>query len=304
MIELAPRLLYLTREDWGEDPRYPRLGGPDDPRNPGDWRFIAPEERLYNIVHHTVGIDNDATVNVWESLDEIKVMMRRLQVIRPDLGLDVPYNFVAFLYESVTHEIWLVICEGRGYQRAGAHTAGRDAQGRYFNHAGVATSYAGNFEDFPTNFDPWMQPINYWNGHLGVYAPNLASRSVCGQQNACGHRDFAPFSNLNATACPGHYLYAILPSIQFAQPPAEEEDDMKVQLVREEGSRFVWMVFGNTRSFLRNIKHAEELGIDLEIKIVPRGTLDSFARLDDIGPRLDTLRGLAEEIKKKVFLLG
>lgn len=214
MKQISPRVLYLERADWGARTDIPRLGEPLVPRG----------ERVYNIKHHIVGVDSDETKNIWENLDEVKEMMKRLQVIRPDLGNDVPYNWVKFLMAD--HSI--VVCEGRGYDRWGAHTAGvvpgRSDPYRYFNGCGVATSYAGNFEDYPTNFDPWKAAINDWNRDLKWNFPNLGKATVCGQPT-CGHKHFAPYSTLNQTACPGMYLYAFLPQIRLDAP--EEEDDMK-----------------------------------------------------------------------------
>ena len=250
MLQLSSRVLYLSRTDWGADPAYPRLGGPDDPRNPGGWVFIPHENRLYNIKHHTVGIDNDTSKNVWETLAEIKFMMRRLQLIRPDLGADVPYNFVKFLMEDGS----VTVCEGRGYDRAGAHTAGVDAAGRYFNIAGIATSYAGNFEDYAISLAPWMPAINDWNGHLKQQFLKLGTLSVC-RQSTCGHKDFAPFHPLNRTACPGFYLYSQLPLIHLdAAQPGDEDmvvgqfaksvpdwDKSYVVTVGKEGARKTWV---------------------------------------------------------------
>ena len=145
-------------------------------------------------------------------------MMRRLQLIRPDLGADVPYNFVKFLMEDGS----VTVCEGRGYDRAGAHTAGVDAANRYFNIAGIATSYAGNFEDYAIALAPWMPAINDWNGHLKQTFPKLGTLSVCGHPT-CGHKDFAPFHPLNQTACPGFYLYSQLPLIHLDQMPGDED---------------------------------------------------------------------------------
>src|SRR3990167_10665763 len=130
---IAPGVLYLTRADWGADPALPRLGEPLVPRN----------TRIYDLTHHTVVIDSsDQSPNVWEDLEWVKIKMWRLQTIRPDLGLDVPYNFLAFLPPHGE----LAVCGGRGYDRWGAHTAGRDAADRWYNGAGIATSYQGNFE--------------------------------------------------------------------------------------------------------------------------------------------------------------
>ena len=65
MKQIAPDVLLLERPDWGADPVFPRLGGMDDPRSQGRWRNVFRDERLYNIKHHTVGVDTDETRNIW-----------------------------------------------------------------------------------------------------------------------------------------------------------------------------------------------------------------------------------------------
>lgn len=221
MKQITPRVLYLDRNDWGANPQHPRLGGPE-----AGYALIPRLERRWNIVHHTVGVDNDATKNVWENLDEVKKNARFIQTVRPDLGADVPYNFLKYLMSDYT----VVICEGRGYDRSGAHTAGAIPQTNeikypytYFNVGGIATSCAGNFEDYPFTFDRWAQAINEWNQHLKETFRNIGTATVCGAET-CGHKHFAPYSNLNQTACPGMYLYAYLPRIKLS--PTEEEDEV------------------------------------------------------------------------------
>lgn len=124
-FEIVPNLRLVTRKAWGADTSIPRLG-----------TSVPRRERTHVFIHHTVMVDNDGTPNVWETDGEIFVMMRRLQKVRPDLGLDVPYNFVAFL----TAGGGLTICEGRGEDRSGAHTVGH-------NSKAIAVSFAGDFEN-------------------------------------------------------------------------------------------------------------------------------------------------------------
>lgn len=57
------------------------------------------------------------------------------------------------------------------------------------------------------------------------------------------------------------------------------EDDM-LYLVMEQGSPYVWITNGMSRSYLRDMEHADALGIARDIRIVPQGTLKSVARLD------------------------
>lgn len=212
MKNIAANVVLLERVDWGADPAYPRLGGPEDPRGP--FALVPRSERFYNIIHHTVGVDSDTTKNVWENMPEIRAMMHRLQLDRPDLGVDVPYNFVAFLMADLS----LTICEGRGYDRWGAHTAGvapsRADPYRYFNGCGIATSYAGDFENYPFDIGPWLPAIKTWLAHLRREIPMLGTRTICGRAT-CGHKDFAPYHELNRTACPGQHLYVRLGEFTF-----------------------------------------------------------------------------------------
>lgn len=157
MLAIAPKLLWMDRREWGADVTLPRLGWP-----------VARDRRTHAIMHHTVIIDNDATPNVWEHLDEIEAKMRQLQVIRPDLGLDVPYNDVGFLMAGGK----LVVCEGRGQDRTGAHTHGHNTEG-------YALALQGNFE-LARDLLAWIPAISrYWGWlkydrgmrNLGVVTP-------------------------------------------------------------------------------------------------------------------------------------
>lgn len=200
--------VYLTRHDWGANYVYPRLG------------YAVPRDhRTRLIIHHTVMIDPDSTPNVWESLDEVKANMRRLQTIRPDLGLDVPYNFVAYLLSDGR----VAFCEGRGLDYSGAHTAGF-ADGERLNYAGIAIAFAGDFEYRPIDLTRWLVPIQDFLSLLKRFLPNLGTRSICGRF-ACGHKDYS-----RGTACPGGYLYRVLDKFI----PIREEDQPMTPKEREE----------------------------------------------------------------------
>ena len=228
MKKLAPNLYYMDRAEWGEDTAIPRLGGPEDPRGP--YPLVPRDTRVYAIFHHTVAIDNDASPSVWETTDEVKAQMKRLQTIRPDLGLDVPYNFVLFLMKDDR----VIVCEGRGYDRWGAHTAGMDNQGRYFNGTGIATAFHADLENYNLLLSHWIPTINYWLGHLQQVLPNLGTVSPTIYPVA-GHRDFSIFSPLNATACPGYYLYLRMGAFKFI-PPLKEEEMAALDLMRVAGT--------------------------------------------------------------------
>lgn len=193
-LQLAPKLLYLDRADWGADTSKPRLG-----------YAVAPEKRTEAVMHHTVIVDDDTTKNIWESLAEVKGKMRQLQVIRPDLGPDVPYNDVGFLMSDGG----VIICEGRGRDRTGAHTYGH-------NTPAIALSMQGNFSLPWIGVSMWLPSVSrYWAWRKSEL-PNLGSKRPV-RALVYGHRDF------DSTSCPGDELYAQLPNITFAQ-----EDEMPV----------------------------------------------------------------------------
>ncbi len=164
MIHITPRVAYYERDEWGARTDIPRLGGPEDPRRTGSGyrrRLVPRDRRTHIIQHHTVIIDDDATPNLWETTAEVFRKMRQLQTIRPDLGLDVPYNFVGFLM-AASYPAMLIICEGRGFDRSGAHTAGQAADGSWHNVSGLALALEGNFE-LGGNISPWMADISaFW----------------------------------------------------------------------------------------------------------------------------------------------
>lgn len=215
MIEIQPGLILLTREDWGARTDIPRLGHP-----------VNRLDRTEAIMHHTVIVDGDATPNRWGTLAQVKAKMRQLQIIRPDLGMDVPYNFVAFHMEDGS----LVICEGRGLDRTGAHTHAH-------NTRGIATAGQGNFQTGLT-VAPYVDHWSRWWGYqkIDMGMENLGSVRPTSGPNigaiAFGHIDLA------ATSCPGLNLYAIIPQLTFKptpapppEPPPEEEDDDDMKLL-------------------------------------------------------------------------
>lgn len=191
----------LTREDWGADPALPRLG-----------HAVGRAERTEVFIHHTVIVDSDATPNVWESLEEVGAKMRQLQSVRPDLGLDVPYSFVAFCMSDGG----LVIAEGRGLDRSGAHTSGH-------NRSALAVSFQGNFEagPLPDTMDDRLGALGEWLRELreeGAF-DNLGSSRPADRQ-VWGHRD------VKATSCPGQLLFDRLGMIRFVDEATEEDEEM------------------------------------------------------------------------------
>jgi hypothetical protein len=202
-FEIIPNLVFYSRKEWVANVNLPRLGGKVD-RN----------DRTHVFIHHTVTPDSDATPNIWETEDEILARMRKLQVIRPDLGLDVPYNFVAFIMKDGK----LAICEGRGEDRTGAHTKGH-------NTKAIAVSFAGNFEDLSVsgaNLKEKMSLLSHFLGWLRFdpshedYGQFREMRNL-GSLAPTGRKVFA-HSDIKATACPGHKLERHLDELDFLNP--------------------------------------------------------------------------------------
>lgn len=184
IVDHVATLIYLTRADWNADESLPRLG-----------RKIAPENFTAIVLHHTV-----RRAPVPATFESVSAEMRALQVVRPDLGLDVPYSFVGF-------DGWL--CEGRGFGRIGAHTAGLNSS-RY----GVALAA-------DTRFDPITD-----NHVAGVRWVGRQLEQFVKAGEATGHGNHA------ATACPGPGGLAIMPAIQ---PPYDSHsgDSLDMQLITD-----------------------------------------------------------------------
>lgn len=199
----------LSREDWGADPNLPKRG-----------HQVPVEQFVGLIVHHTVMVLNDTDHDGYAAgdLDDISAYMQRLQVARPDLGLDVPYSFVVF--EGPT-ESDAVIGIGRGQFRTGAHTAG-------YNSTAWGVALAGDY----TNIAPTAGMLE---------AIRLIGRWLADPVNALptlGHRDTVD------TACPGALAYPLLDQVQppFTSleppppPPVSEHVDMILLRVTDDPS--------------------------------------------------------------------
>ena len=169
-------------------------------------------------IHHTVRIDSDATRSVWETEKEIFAEMRKIQTCRPDLGLDVPYNFVAFMTSLTPGGLY--ICEGRGEDRSGAHTVGH-------NTAAIAVSFAGDFHNGPiaageiearmpllSNFLGWLRhdPSHPSYGSFDPMTKLETKKPPKPGRKVWFHRD------VKNTDCPGKLLEAELPSVDFVKP--------------------------------------------------------------------------------------
>ncbi len=150
------------------------------------------------VYHHTVTADADTTKNEWENLDEVLRMSVRMQTIRPDLGLDVPYNFLAFPMSD--GDVTLV--EGRGEDRSGAHTKGHNIEF-------IAVAWVGDFENHvaPAALAANMQDVADTIMSMGF--PNLGTSRPSGVRQVWGHRD------VGSTSCPGGKILALLPGVRL-----------------------------------------------------------------------------------------
>lgn len=182
----------LSRAKWHANRQLKRRG-----------HLIGPLARTEVYVHHTAIVDSDVTKNEWESIDEVAVRMRQLQNIRPDLGADVPYNFVAFCMSSGE----LVVCEGRGLHRTGAHT-------RDHNRSAIGIAFQGDFQSGkqPFNFDGqllelglWLRELRNAKGFKNLGDSRPKNRQVWGHRDAQGAK----------TICPGQKLFSKLGLINF-----------------------------------------------------------------------------------------
>ena len=167
-FEIVPGLTFADRRAWGPNPAHPRLGNKVDR-----------DARNHIIIHHTDMIDTSGnTPNLWDSEAEAFAMMRQLQTVRPDLGFDVPYNFIVFLMSDPGK---VMICEGRGEDRSGAHTKGH-------NTRGIGVCFAGGFESSPIS-----------NPDLASRVP-LVSKFLGWLKFSASHPDygnFPPMTNLD-----------------------------------------------------------------------------------------------------------
>lgn len=250
---IAPGVLYLTREDWGADESLPRLGAP-----------APPLQATELIEHHTTQKDTDQTPNIFETVAEAVVKMRQLQTVRPDLGDDVPYSWVRALMAYPNGARGIVLMEGRGAYRRGAHTM-------YHNRTGRATATLGNFM-LPTEVLPYVPMINQGWGWLKQEfgLANMGTVSPPGSRVAFMHRDFRdPEDTRTWTVCPGDSMADVITLIrpELYEPivPPEEEDFMlKLYHVKAPGDFFrVCLSDGVSQSYVFNgttLRERQEAG--------------------------------------------
>lgn len=169
-------LTLIERKDWDNS----RLGRKGYQVKNAQFRHL--------VLHHTVTLWHDESPELGQEIEH----MRKLQTIRPDLGLDVPYSFVLFEQQS---PLDVVIGEGRGFGRTGAHTAGH-------NSSAYGCALAGNYDARPMSVGQ-IEGLRWIGSHIeGDPRPTM------------GHRDY------KSTACPGGKAYAQLALIQ---PPFTKE---------------------------------------------------------------------------------
>lgn len=189
----------LTRDDAGLGPVGHRFRN----RRPSGYPHPRPHSAFKALrLHHTVSaardVDRDGAIA--GDLGDLAAFMRELQVARPDLGLEVPYSFV--VAPGPTPDVG-VVCEGRGFGRVGAHTAGQ-------NSSTYGVALVGNRSKIQVS--PGELAAVRWVGH------RLADPVAAGP--TLGHRD------LKATECPGDFAYARLGELQppFIDPAPEVPD--------------------------------------------------------------------------------
>ncbi len=230
MLKIAPDVHVLFRADWGARTDLPRLGV-----------VLPPAVATEAIMHHTVIIDQDATPNRWESVSEVIIKMRQLQTIRPDLGLDVPYSYVAFLMRY-SHKLGLILCEGRGPYRRGAHT-------KWHNVTGRAVAIEGNTE-IGLPIDPYAAHLSHaWGWIKDEYGLiNLGNVTPGRGGIVYGHTDFRRDDDRSTwTACPGQGMMAVIDQLTLTRWEASvplEEDDMITHKLLFQGIPFslTWLV--------------------------------------------------------------
>lgn len=156
-------------------------------------------------------IDSDTTKNIWENVPEIVTKQQQVQVIRPDLGMDVPYSDCLYFMPNGK----IIVCEGRGFVRSGAHTIG-------YNVTGYGLCFMGNFQDFgPANLSPWIPQISDYLGYL---------KYTIGMINL-GPKEPHRALNSRYTACPGDGIIRTIPHQRYIDPD-EEEEEMAIVMVK------------------------------------------------------------------------
>ena len=191
-------MMYLDRSDWDARSDLPRRGS-----------VVQADQRTEVFIHHTTITSGGASPNSWPDMATVRARMRVLQVVRQaDLGADVPYSFVAFVMDDGE----LVVCEGRGFDRSGAHTVGH-------NRSAFGIALQGNFESHkpPAGFDERLEELGDWLAQQRRGRFSRLGDSRPPDRDVWAHRD------IKATLCPGQHLFDRLDRIRFADG---EDDEM------------------------------------------------------------------------------
>ena len=253
--DIGGGVTLLTRADWGANPLAITVG-----------RVAVPTQWKRTVYHHTVIIDNDATPNLWTNIAEVKAKMRQLQVIRPDLGSEVPYSFVHFLMEGGG----LVVCEGRGTRRTGAHTIGH-------NSTWLGVAFEGDFENFTQDIRRWIPRVN----HFAWWIRKQGCRNLA--------EPFMVHQDTSQTACPGSEVITRRELFSYAElatvgpPPEEEEDeDMRNPLVllHAEGNGAYYLSDWMTKRHITMAELTMFRYVQVPEAEVPVGILDAIPEVE------------------------
>jgi len=202
-----------TRADWGADESYRSI-------NEGCGTPVYASNVRRGIVHHTVDSNDYAP-------QDVPAIIRGIYYFHTHTNgwCDIGYNFLVDRYGG----IWEGRYGGIYSSVVGAHTSG-------FNTGSTGISVIGNFDIAPVpgaayaalrqimafklsyhGVDPAGQSWVTVGDNTGAYWP---AGTVILADNIDGHRDF------NSTACPGQYLYALLPQLRadVAQMVAADRD--------------------------------------------------------------------------------
>lgn len=187
-------VIYYDRAAWGADPAHPRRGG-----------FVAPEQREGLVLHHTVG-GRLLSFSIASALTYVRWLQTG---VTRRLGADIPYSFVPCLIR-IDGEFSVLLCEGRGWFRSGAHTVDTivdDDPIENENRALLGEGWQGDWRTYETVLGPYGDPdtilddaVSSVGGYLGEQAGiEIPDHNIT---YAFGHRDF------KKTSCPSDGMYA------------------------------------------------------------------------------------------------
>ena len=125
----------------------------------------------------------------------------------------------------------------------------------------------------------FQRPDGYYRPGFGVIFPEgaLAGTAIGGW----GIEDLVGWQTTGTV--PDFCNESVDTSVFFEDAFILGEEDMKPYLIAEAGAPYVYITDGVNRSYLRDMAHADALGIPRDVKVVPAGTLASVARLDNIS---------------------